>query len=230
MRAVIFDMNGVIINDERFHQQSWRVLIDRYPDKFKLPTEEEFKHNVFGRSERATLQYLLGLDVSQAELESFSEERVAIVKELFNPPVIADGLGELMIKFKRQNLPIGVATGSRPNYADHILDRLDIRQHIGCMVTADDIKKSKPDPEIYLKTAELLGVPPKECLVFEDTISGIRAGQAAGMHVIAIASTHRADELTLADEVVRSFRQVKLMEGGQIHIEAEQLNGQRERL
>ena len=103
MKAVIFDMNGVIINDERFHQQSWRVLIERYPDSLKTPTEDEFTHNIFGRSEKATLEYLLGRPVSQEELEGFSAERVEVVKNLFNPPMLAEGLGNLFEELRKKN-------------------------------------------------------------------------------------------------------------------------------
>lgn len=230
MKAVIFDMNGVIIKDERFHQQSWRVLIDRNPGVFRTPTEDEFTHNIFGRSESATLCYLLGRPASQDELEAFSTDRVAVVKSLFNPPVIAEGLGRLFEELSAGSVPVGIATGSRPNYADYILDGLNLRQHVQVVVTPDDIKKSKPDPEIYLKAAAGLGVDPRECVVFEDTISGIRAGQAAGMHVIAIASTHRPDELTLANEVVQSFNQVELDQSRQIRIEGPAYRGFRERI
>jgi|SRR3990167_1265889 len=229
MKAVIFDMNGVIINDERFHQQSWRVLIERYPDSLKTPTEDEFTHNIFGRSEKATLEYLLGRPVSQEELEGFSAERVEVVKNLFNPPMLAEGLGNLFEELRKKNVPVGIATGSRPNYVGYILDGLHLRQRVQSVVTAEDIQKSKPDPEIYLKTAQALGIEPKDCVVFEDTISGIRAGQAAGMHVIAIASTHRADELTVADEVIQSFNQVKLLEGGTLGIESVQQSRPKER-
>lgn len=223
MKAVIFDMNGVIINDERYHQESWRVLIGRNPGIFRMPTEEEFKHDVFGRSERSTLEYLLGRPVTPEELGTFSEERVEVVKKLFSPLVLADGLEPLLGQLKSEKVPVGIATGSRPNYVNHILYGLGLRPYIQAVVTADDITKSKPDPEIYLKTARALGTKPKECTVFEDTISGIRAGQAAGMHVIAITSTHGADELTLADEVINSFNEVRLAEGGKLTIEMQQV-------
>ncbi len=220
MKAVIFDMNGVIINDERHHQNSWRALIHRHPTLFKTPTEDEFTHEIFGRSERSTLTYLLGRSVTDGELEQFSAERVDVVKSLFNPPILAEGLDNLLGELQAQNIPVGIATGSRPNYTNHILDGTGIHSYIKAVVTADDIVNSKPDPEIYLKTAKALGVSPADCVVFEDTISGIRAARAAGIYVIAIASTHSEDELALADEVIRSFSQVKL-EGNQIRIEAQ---------
>ena len=120
-------------------------------------------------------------------------------------------------------MPIGIATGSRPNYVNYILDGLDLRQHARSVVTADDIQKSKPDPEIYLQTAHALGVEPKDCVVFEDTISGIMAARAAGMYVIAIASTHTRDELTLADEVIDSFNKIRLAEGVQLETETQRV-------
>lgn len=222
MKAVIFDMNGVIINDERFHQQSWRVLINRNPGVFKTPTEDEFKHDVFGRSERSTLTYLLGRDVTPEELEAFSKERVEVVKALFSPLVLADNLKPFLDQLQGENVPIGIATGSRPNYANHILDGLGLRPYIKTIVTADDIKNSKPDPEIYLQTAQKMDIEPENCVVFEDTISGIRAARAAGMYVIAIASTHRKDELTLADEIIGTFGEVRLAKSRLLRVETPQ--------
>ena len=87
---------------------------------------------------------------------------------------------------------------------------LSIRKYFKIVLTAEDITKGKPDPEIYIKSADGLHINPQECLVFEDAISGIRAARAAGMKVVGIATTHSNEELNLADTVVDNFKGVSL--------------------
>lgn len=209
----LWDLNGTIVNDERYHQQSWRVLCNRYPRLMATPTEEEFKHRIFGRSEKSTLEYLLGKNLDKDELERWSDERVAVVKELFSPQLrIADGLGELLEESFSAGVKMGIVSGgSRWNYMNFILDGLDIRRFFkNAVITADDVTKSKPDPEGYRKGAALLGVDLSRCLIFEDTISGILAGKNGGAVVIAVASTHESYELNAAHKVIPSFEGVSL--------------------
>ena len=233
MKAVIFDMNGVIIRDERFHQQSWRELCAVNPDTFKPPSEEEFKHNVFGRTEQATLEYLLGRPITQDELDYYSDIRVGIVKNLFGPHLaLTEGLKELLEHLKEENVPLGIATSSRTNYVSFILDRLGIRGFFSTVATAENIPvgRGKPHPDIYEKTARELGVSPTSCIVFEDTVSGIKAGRDAGAIVIAVATTHEAAELTrFAHKVVPDFQGLTLDFLHRVHLEAEGKRGYLER-
>lgn len=206
-------LNGTIVNDERYHQQSWRVLCQRYPGNMRTPTEDEFKHQVFGRSEKSTLEHLLGRPLSRSELIRWSNERVDVVKNLFGPHLrIADGLGQLLEESYSAGVRMAVVSGgSRWNYMNFVLDALKIRQYFtDAIVTADDVTNSKPDPEGYIKGATMLGVRPSECLVFEDTLSGIEAGRRADAVVIAVASTHEVHELTTAHRVISSFEEVRL--------------------
>lgn len=214
MQAVIFDMNGVIINDERDHQQSWRELSSRHPDTMRLPTEEEFVASVFGRTEKSTLQFLLGRDISDDELGHYSDERVRIVQGLFSQhKALSPGLDELLINLKHARIPMGVATSSRPNYVNFVMqgftvDNAPLRDMFDVVVTAKDITRGKPDPEIFLKAAADLGVPPSSCLVFEDSLSGITAAHAAEMAAVGIATTHQSTELTSADFVISTFNDI----------------------
>lgn len=206
--AVIFDMNGVIINDERIHQESWKQICKVHNIQLQ---EEEFKHNVFGRTEKEIFEYLFKRKITEDELETYSNERVDTAISIFKPQLkIASGLDDLLESLQEKNIPMAIATSSRGRYTDFILDGLNIRKYFKVIVCAQDITNGKPDPEIYLKTAEKLGIPTTSCIVFEDTISGIKSAQAAGMKVIAIASTHAKGELGIADKVIDSFNEVNV--------------------
>lgn len=200
-------MNGVIINDERIHQESWRQLCKKY--NLSL-TEEEFKQNVFGRTEKDTFQYLLKKEINEDELVERSAERVRIAMDILKPQmVLTDGLKEFLNDLHANNVPVAIATSSRRPYTDLILDGLNIRKYFSFVITAEEVIEGKPNPEIYTKTAEAMKVAPEDCVVFEDSISGIKSGKSAGMKVIALASTHGAGELSLADKVINTFRGLK---------------------
>lgn len=205
-KAVIFDMNGVIINDERIHQESWRQYCQKHG--FSL-TEEEFKQKVFGRTEKEILEYLYKREITPEELQKDSDERVALSIQIFEPQLkIMDGLDTLLENLYQQNIPLAIATSSRNKYLNFILDGLNIRKYFKVIVTAQDITKGKPDPEIYVKAAEQLGINPQDCIVFEDTISGITSAKAAGMKVIGVATTHSKEELESASTVIHTFNEV----------------------
>lgn len=202
-QAIIFDMNGVIINDERIHQESWRQLCQKYG--FHL-TEEEFKHSVFGRTEADTFTYLFHRQLSPSELEEYSAERVKIAISIFKPKLaLTEGLLSFLQDLHTHGIPLAIATSSRKPYTDFILDGLNIRQFFKQVVTAEEIFKGKPDPEIYLLAAKRLQIDPSKCIVFEDSLSGIKSAQAAGMKVIGITTTHPAEELDIVDKIINSF-------------------------
>jgi len=204
-QAVIFDMNGVIIEDERNHQQSWRKFCEDHG--FQL-SEEEFKREVFGRRESETFEFLFKRKLSEEEVNKYSNERVDIAIPIFKPIMEATpGLLEFLRYLKDQHVPMALATSSRKRYLEFIFDGLNLWQYFQVIVTSEDVKKGKPDPEVYLKAATQLGIPAEHCLAIEDSLSGIKSAQAAGMKVIGIATTHAPEEILQADKVILSFQQ-----------------------
>ncbi|MBW7956081.1 HAD family phosphatase [Patescibacteria group bacterium] len=201
--AVIFDMNGVILNDERVHQQSWRVFCQQHG--FRL-SEEQFTKKVFGRIEKETFEFLFKKKLSEAEVEHYSNERVDIAISLVEPVLKAnDGLLEVLKYLKELQLPIGLATSSRKRYMNFVFDKLDLWNFFDAIVTAEDVQKGKPEPEVFLKAAALLRQEPEKCVAIEDSVSGITSAHAAGMKVIGIATTHTPEEIKAADKVIHSF-------------------------
>ena len=205
-KAVIFDLNGVIINDERIHQESWRQLCKKY--NLNL-TEEEFKQKVFGRTEADVLEYLFHRKLNEDEINKYSAERVKIAMNIFRPKMaLTTGLKNFLDDLQSNIVPVAIATSSRVPYTNFILDGLEIRKYFSIVVTAEEIEKGKPDPEIYLSASKKLMADPNACVVFEDSVSGIKSGKAAGMYVVAITTTHGEDELLMADKIINSFNEV----------------------
>lgn len=203
IEALIFDMNGVIINDEWAQAESWRRLAPKFG---KQLTEEDSASFILGRPERGPFEYLLGRPVSEGELTELSAERVVLAKEIlgseFGLPV---GLTKWFAEADRRNWKLALATGSRRPYTEFVLEQLKLQDRFAVVLTAEDCTHGKPNPEIYLKTAKALAVTPASCIVIEDTLSGIEAAKAAGMRVIGLASTYPAEKLGAADLVIETF-------------------------
>lgn len=206
IEAVIFDMNGVIVNDERIHQESWRQYCKKHG--FHL-SKDDFTHNVFGRTEKDTFEYLYERQITPQELENFSNERVDTAIAIYKPQIrLADGLENLLQELSELSVPLAIATSSRRRYFQFVMDTLNIGKFFQVAVTAEDIERGKPAPEIYLKAAAAIGAVPERCEAIEDALSGIKSARSAGMQVTAIASTHKPDELQIADRVINSFKDI----------------------
>ena len=107
-----------------------------------------------------------------------------------------------LLRLARETLcKVGLATTSERKQAEHVLKVLGLREYFHCVATADDVKKTKPDPEIYLTVSHWLEVSPQECLVIEDSPSGVKAGLAAGMNVIAVATDFTKDQLLALERI-----------------------------
>jgi beta-phosphoglucomutase len=133
-------------------------------------------------------------------------EKEALYRKIYKPfikPV--PGLIAFLEILKSKNIPLAIATsGIQPNI-DFMFENIPIKKYFKTVVNSSHIKKGKPDPEIYLKAALLLNVDSKNCLVFEDAAVGIKSAKAAGMKVIAVATTQPKEELAEADEIVDDY-------------------------
>ena len=206
--AVIFDLNGVIIDDMPYHKLAWVEFAKRRG--FELPLEEfDAKYN--GRPNREIFPLLLNRPVEETEVTLFETEKEALYRELFLPyRAPAPGFMEFLAILKRISIPWSSATGAPPVNVDFIVDPLTIRSAFGAIIDSSHVTRGKPDPEVFLRAAECLGVEPRKCIVIEDGILGIVAARKAEMKVIGVTTTHKATELEDADFCVASFLELTL--------------------
>lgn len=200
LRAVLFDFNGVIINDEPLHQK----LIEQLLIEENLrPKSEEFRAVCLGRSDRACITELLacrGRVVSDDYLDGLIArksrayvEQLAAIEKLPSYP----GLTDLIFQIRGAQLPMAVVSGAVRSEIELVLNRLEIAQYFAVIVSGDQIKTSKPDPEGYLQGVKRLNqhypelnLKPVECLAIEDTPAGMQAAKAAGMQVVGVANSY----------------------------------------
>ena len=192
MLAVIFDFNGTMFFDERFQEISWRKFIENKTNR--KVTDKEFQDYIYGRNAEITLSYFFNTDFSRKEIEELEEEKEVIYRELclesseFN---LAKGLTEFLDKLVAREIPITIATASGLKNVKFFFEHLKLDKWFDFdkVVYNDGKLPGKPEPDLYLKAAECLGVNINNCIVFEDSSSGIESAKRANSKkIIRVAS------------------------------------------
>lgn len=180
IKAVIFDLDGVICSTDHYHYQAWKELADR----LKIPFDEKVNHRLRGVSRMESLEIILEkskVNYSDEQKLAFAEEKNERYKELLTSMTEADLSAE--VKSTLDSLRcrgLKLAIGSSSKNAKFILERLGLRDYFDAISDGTNITRSKPDPEVFLKAAEMLGEYPADCLVVEDAYAGIVAAKAGG--------------------------------------------------
>lgn len=206
--AVIFDMDGVIVNNGEFHFLSWKKFCDKYNISF---SKDEFKNKFFGRTNKKVLPELFGRELSRKEIKSFGEEKEEIYRKIYKPhlqPV--KGLVNFLEELKKENIPVGVATSAPPKNVDFIIHGLEIGNYIQTVVDDTMVTNGKPSPDIYLEAANRLNTNPGNCAVFEDSLSGTKAAWQAGAKVVALTTTLPAEKHKYAHRIIDDFESVSI--------------------
>ncbi|MGD2294665.1 MAG: HAD family phosphatase [Candidatus Aminicenantes bacterium] len=203
--AVIFDMDGVIVDNMEYHKKAWGIFLEKYAPDIEL--EEFSKH--FGKVNRDLLQIVFKREISGEEESRFGEEKEAIYREIYADHIVPTaGLLDILDSLKNNSIKTAVATAAPRINMDFMFEKTGIRKYFDVLIDATEVTRGKPDPEIYLKAAERLNRHPKDCLVFEDSFPGVQAARNAGMKVVALATSHPADRLQNADSVIKDFTEI----------------------
>jgi beta-phosphoglucomutase family hydrolase len=206
--AVIFDMDGTMVNNTPFHKKAWLEFCKKY----NIPlTGEQYMQKISGKNNKAILDGLFERDLNEEEFEKLEAEKEALYRELYKPNLKEiPGLITFIKKVSEIGLKIGVATTSPLPNRIMVLDSLDISRVFTFIAGPEHITHGKPHPEIYLLAAEKLGADPKRSLAFEDTPSGVASAKAAGLTVIGVLSEHTKEELKLADYFIKDFTEIEV--------------------
>jgi beta-phosphoglucomutase len=205
--AVIFDLDGVITDTAEYHYLAWKNLANSLGIDFDKKSNEQLK----GISRMESLEMILKLDKKEALFSDAEKLEFATKKNQYYQVLIKDiskkdilpGIVELLEKLKANNIKIALASASKN--AKVIIEGLGLRSHFDVIVDVEKIKKGKPDPEIFLKGADLLGVPIDRCIGIEDAQAGVEAIKAANMFAVGVGSK---DALKRADYIVETTNQL----------------------
>jgi len=199
IRACIFDLDGVVVDTAHYHYLAWKQLAETLGFDLTPDDNERLK----GVSRRESLDIVLeigGIEADEEEKNRLSARKNEWFTELVDkmkPEEIFPGVAALIRELKDAGLKVALASSSKN--ALTVVDRLGIHSLFEVIVDGTMIANTKPDPEIFLLTAKMIGIPPADCLVFEDAVAGVEAALAAGMKCVGVGS---ADRLGSADLVI----------------------------
>ena len=188
--AVIFDVDGTMVDNVQFHQQAWIELGKRHD----IPIDDSYyRTHIHARSNDRIVRTLLGDGATPQAIDKYGSEKETIYRETFRPHAKEiPGLTALLKDLAANSIPCAAASNSPKGNVDMVLEELGIAGYFDFIIDNDQVTKGKPNPEILLTCAEKLALPPSRCIVMEDSLSGFKAAQNAPMPYIVI--TTGADE------------------------------------
>jgi len=206
--AVIWDMDGVIIDSEPQHCRAWRTTFKKHGVSL---TKEEYQQ-FSGRRDGDTIRHFMGQDASEAVIASVSDEKQATFRQLavVEHVIALPGVIPLIRTLYHEHIKQALASSSPIANIILILDILRLKSYFPVIISANDVTRGKPDPEVFLKAAQGLDIEPMRSVVIEDAVAGVAAGKAAGMKVIAVTTTNPRNKLAQADAdiVVDSLEEI----------------------
>lgn len=211
IKAVIFDMDGLLIDSEPVWDEADKVILGKRGHK----RTDEITLKILGTGNKQTIEtYKEEFGITDSTEELMEERMISFYEILEEKLSLMEGAQELIKKFSAAGKKLAIATsGSHKEKIGWMLDHLEVTQYFSVIVTGQDIKQNKPAPDIFLKAAKELGYPPVEGLVLEDAPNGVRAGKAAGMRVFGVnKDPNIAKELKKmgADKVFSSLSEITI--------------------
>lgn len=203
--AVIFDVDGVLVDSYRVHFESWLSLTEEHGT---IMTETEFA-SLFGRTSRDIICKILGPDLSEQQVVAMDDRKEALYREFLQRKFpVMDGAVELIDSLVEAGFVLAVGSSGPPENVNISLRWLGRTQSFSAIVTGKDVTRGKPDPQVFLLAARRMGVEPPNCAVIEDAPAGISAALAGGITAIALVGTASAEKLNHAHLVVNSLREL----------------------
>lgn len=209
----IFDMDGTLVDNMRVHAEAWRLLLEENglemdPHNFLVATA--------GKTNREILPTIFG-EATAERLDELALRKEELYRDAYLPirqPVA--GLIDFLTEARDRGIRMAVATAASHRNMEFILDGLELRQYFAAVTTASDVKHGKPDPAMFLVSAEKLGVETRKCLVFEDAFGGFEAAHRAGMKSIGLATVNTVEQILERPSVVEAHADFTSMNAGDL--------------
>lgn len=200
VRAFLFDMDGTIVDNMSFHTDSW---VEFFKRRGRTIDRDAFFLATAGRHGREIIRAEMGADLTGDEVTALNSEKEVVYRELYGPHrKTVTGFDALIAAAKVAGVKLAVATAAQASNVTFTLDGLDLRKHFDAVVTAADVPRGKPHPDVFLEAAHRVGAAPEHCIVFEDAPLGVEAARRAGMRCVVITTTLPAASFAEFDNVI----------------------------
>jgi beta-phosphoglucomutase len=200
--ALIFDMDGVIVDSNPFHKIALKQFCKKYG---KDVTEDELREKIYGRRNQEWLLHVFG-QLDPEKVNAYADEKEALFRDLYQNDIkLVDGLAFFLKKVHDYGFPRAIATSAPRSNVDFTLAKTHTGHYFETILDSSFVDKGKPHPQIYLKTVAALHFDPRNCIVFEDSLAGVESARNAGCKVVGITTTHTAQELEGTDLVIENF-------------------------
>ncbi|TGM37587.1 HAD family hydrolase [Leptospira biflexa] len=191
-KGFIFDMDGVVVDNHKFHFQAWM----EFSKKYKFPLDAQIYRDTYNGKTNADLFQMIFGNISEGEIQNYGAEKENLYQTLYKKEMKPHhGILDYFQYLKSQNVKIALGTSAPTMNVNFTLDHLVIREYFDVIVDGSMVTKGKPHPEVYELCAKQLHLSPKDCIVFEDSIAGLQSGKAAGCSILGVATSHTKDEL-----------------------------------
>lgn len=203
LQAVVFDLDGVLWDGEPLYHEAFNVVLRPFGC---VVTAEDYV-SIIGSSTEAAWQWVLDHCGIEEPLEGFLRSYDETVLKMLERPIEPlPGVRDVLERLRAADVPLGLASASYRQWVDATLAGLALRELFEATASASEVAHAKPAPDLYLLAAERLGVAPSRCLAVEDTLTGIQAAKAAGMHAVQVrASSTALPPLSTADAVIDAY-------------------------
>lgn len=218
LRAIIFDFDGVLVDSEKLHLQAFNSVLSRF--KIEISTQEYYDR-FLGLSDRELLEVINNREKNLALTHNQFKQLLLAKAEAFKNLTLAQaeviaGVPEFLKMLADNKIPLAICSGALLPEIEMLLKGANLRQYFDVIVSAEQVKKGKPDPEGFILALKLLNeksssqVEPQNCIVIEDSRWGLEAAKYAGMHTVAITNSYPAEQLNPADKIVSNLSELNL--------------------
>jgi beta-phosphoglucomutase len=205
--AIIFDMDGVLIDSNPAHKIALKQFCKQHGHDL---TEQQLREKIYGRTNKDWIPNIFpGID--EKTRQQYADEKEALFREIYAKDIVPlKGLVSFLEMLDKNNISRAIGTSAPKPNVDFTLSKTNLENYFKIILDEKFVTRGKPDPEIYIKCVAALNFPAQKCIVFEDSISGVQAGKAAGCKVVGVTTTHTAKELGDIDFAIRDFEEISL--------------------
>lgn len=206
IKGVIFDMDGVLVDNRDVHLKAFA----KWCAMHGIQIDNDLLLSLFGMGNERIFPMVLGdAELSTEKINLYAEQKEEIYRQMFAEHIEPlAGLRELLEQLRGADVKLAVGSSGMRKNVDFVLDKCGIGHYFDAIADGDQVRNAKPDPEVFLLAASLMGVDPSECFVFEDSFAGIAAARAAGMRVGAVATTFSRAQHSDYDILIDNFTQI----------------------